>query len=91
MVEEFPAYSGYGPGRGADFSFVLRGSSMKSRVVLIPLLHGSASFISTCTDDDWTSAQQKLGATLTSFRRATKRVQPASTWPMTGEIEGDGN
>ena len=70
LLEEFPAYTGYGPGRGADFAFLLQGHSLRTRLVVIPLARGFVSFQMACPAADAEPHWQMLAATLTSFRRA---------------------
>ena len=56
--EEFPAYSGYGSGRGVDLSFALQGTAMKARLAVIPLAQGFVSFALTCAAGDAASARR---------------------------------
>ena len=70
VLEEFPAHTGYGSGRGLDLSFTLQGNPLRARVVVIPLARGYASFHLSCSAENQESFFRTLGTTLTSFRRA---------------------
>jgi hypothetical protein len=70
VLEEFPAHTGCGAGRGLDLSFTLQGNPLRARVVVIPLTRGYASFHLSCSAENQETFFRTLGTTLTSFRRA---------------------
>ncbi len=70
VLEEFPAHTGCGTGRGLDLSFTLQGNPLRARVVVIPLARGYASFHLSCSAENQEFFFRTLGTTLTSFRRA---------------------
>jgi len=74
-LAEFPAYTGYGPGQCADFSFLLQGLGMRTRIVVVPLAQGYVSFVLSCSVENWSSAQQGLSTAVRSFRLADQETQ----------------
>lgn len=79
VTEEAPAFTSYGPGRSVEFAFVLQGSSMRSRVVVIPLRTGYTSFTVIGPAEHWPLALQGLGGVLTSFRPAPQNPEARVT------------
>ena len=73
---EFPAYSGYGAGRGVDLSFAVQGHSMQARLVVIPLTQGFVSFVLACPSEESATALQSFGVILTSFQRFNPALPP---------------
>lgn len=74
VLNEFPVYADYGPGRAVDFAFTLAGQDMRARVAVVPLARGFASFVVTRPVLDFEAGQGALSGIVTSFHRSTNDV-----------------
>ena len=89
VLGELDVFNGDAAGRAADFAYALLGHPRRCRVAAVPVPGGTVDFALHCSVEEFSAAQQALGARLNTFQRTSRTAAEQKLAQLESKISGD--